>query len=1084
MMFFWKKYAVLFFFLVLFHLNVFGQTKNNPIIEINRLISNNELDDAQFQIKKALSMLEEGEYGWNAGDLVYALGKIEFLRNPSTAFNQANNLLTKFKTLYKPDSVVYQSYLNLGLLYDEQGSNTMALENIQKAASIARKLKEPFKLIESEYYLGEMSLKTGNLNGLSLHTDNALNFLRTYKAVKHPLAPRIYNYKASLMHFFAQPDSANHYFKKALDNLTNMKNTPENQYYLPGTIYGNWFLVKQSEGDYDAAMNFTLKSIKYFKKFIAEVPNNPLTQKVQSNLSIAYRNLGSLYNDMGYMEKAKHMAKTGYIHAKKHFLPNTISYYNAILMLGEAYLYNNELDKAKVFLREAGNSLRQVPGENLFYTAGFYSVMAQLERRSEHLDSAINYYLKASNTILKSEPDQFSQNFIFNEISLAEAYAENNEPDKASNRIAYILDKTEKHYGHSSYLANNVRISKARIEFMNKNYKKAITTCDNLLTNLNNNYDLTETNNLYYETNLPEVFLLKAKANFKLLPNHAPEKAYTPILVEIDYAIKQLEKQKTFMTSRDEVAGLIENNNRVFDFAKKINLELYQKTNNNHYLKTLLELHESSIYSRIRSRLSLRENELALVPKNVADKEKTLKRKLNSFFGSADNIEIDSLQQAGKDWNSFLKLLKQQYPEYYSLRYASILQELGNIKKKLPQQTTIVRYLFIDHELYAYVLNKQSEGLYPLNVNWAENEIQSFKNLTTEDIISKLTYSLYQQLWKPFENKVNTPNIVILPDAELYNLPFEVLTAKKINSLKELSTKSLMSKYNISYNYSLLLINNEHKSFDFDQDFIAFVPGFTDKMKNEYELSISDSLDLDRTYLRLLPQPFTTDLVKQVGKKYSGQSFLNEKASKQLFINNAREHKIIHVGTHAESNNINPELSRLVFAKNLSDARDKNDNYLYAYEIYNLNLSAELAVLTACETGKPTYQPGEGMISLAHAFNYAGSESILTSLWEIDEKSSTEILNNFYIYLTDGKRKDEALRLAKLDYLENASGRTIHPQYWAGLILMGNSDPLRLSHRTSWGWVVLFSVMVLGILIFVFYFKKNAAGKYQQHQNN
>ena len=74
-----------------------------------------------------------------------------------------------------------------------------------------------------------------------------------------------------------------------------------------------------------------------------------------------------------------------------------------------------------------------------------------------------------------------------------------------------------------------------------------------------------------------------------------------------------------------------------------------------------------------------------------------------------------------------------------------------------------------------------------------------------------------------------------------------------------------------------------------------------------------------------------------------------------------------------------------------------------------------MAILTACETGLPSYQPGEGMISLAHAFNYAGSKSILTSLWQIDEHSSAEILDSFYGYLENGLPKDEALRNAKLD---------------------------------------------------------------------
>ncbi len=169
---------------------------------------------------------------------------------------------------------------------------------------------------------------------------------------------------------------------------------------------------------------------------------------------------------------------------------------------------------------------------------------------------------------------------------------------------------------------------------------------------------------------------------------------------------------------------------------------------------------------------------------------------------------------------------------------------------------------------------------------------------------------------------------------------------------------------------------------------------------------------------------------------------------------------------------MNPELSRLVFAKNVSDSANINDNYLYTYEIYNQNLSSNLAILTACETGKPTYQPGEGMISLAHAFNYAGSESILTSLWQIDEQSSTQILEYFYDYLEDGLPKDEALRKAKLDYLSKAKGRTLHPQYWAGLILMGDTTPIELSTSNNWFWIL--TICVIGsVLLFILYKKSS-----------
>lgn len=178
-----------------------------------------------------------------------------------------------------------------------------------------------------------------------------------------------------------------------------------------------------------------------------------------------------------------------------------------------------------------------------------------------------------------------------------------------------------------------------------------------------------------------------------------------------------------------------------------------------------------------------------------------------------------------------------------------------------------------------------------------------------------------------------------------------------------------------------------------------------------------------------------------------------------MFTNNAKEHKIIHIGTHAESNNMTPELSRLVFAKS-----DQQDNHLYTYEIYNINLSSNLAILTACETGKPTYQAGEGMISLANAFQYAGSESILTSLWKIDEQSSAEIVNLFYENLKQGMSKDKALQQAKLLYLKTAEGRVANPEYWAGLVLIGDTSPIDLNVSFNvWYWIigVIFLLMVI-----------------------
>jgi CHAT domain-containing protein len=274
----------------------------------------------------------------------------------------------------------------------------------------------------------------------------------------------------------------------------------------------------------------------------------------------------------------------------------------------------------------------------------------------------------------------------------------------------------------------------------------------------------------------------------------------------------------------------------------------------------------------------------------------------------------------------------------------------------------------------------------------------------------------------------------------------------------------------------LFLIEDESKTIGFDKNFIGFAPEFTSKMKTDYTLKIKDSITMDRTYLTLLPQPFSKNLAQNSSKFFTGESFINEKASKQLFTQHAKEHKIIHIGTHAESNNVSPELSRLIFAKNVKDSMASEDNSLYTYEIYNQNLSSNLAILTACETGKPTYQAGEGMISLAHAFNYAGSESILTSLWKIDEQSSAAIIENFYGYIKNGLPKDEALQKAKLDYIATAKGRTLSPQYWAGLVLIGDTLPIHLTSTSYfWYWMLGGLLVIFFLLVLLIKIKRSAS---------
>ncbi|RYZ25004.1 MAG: CHAT domain-containing protein, partial [Chitinophagaceae bacterium] len=179
--------------------------------------------------------------------------------------------------------------------------------------------------------------------------------------------------------------------------------------------------------------------------------------------------------------------------------------------------------------------------------------------------------------------------------------------------------------------------------------------------------------------------------------------------------------------------------------------------------------------------------------------------------------------------------------------------------------------------------------------------------------------------------------------------------------------------------------------------------------------------------------------------------------------------------THAEYNNVHPERSGLLFSKNIAEANE--NNFLTLYDVYNCDMRSNLTLLTACESGRHGYQDGEGMISLAHAFNYAGSQRILTALWKIDEQSSSQITESLITNLKDGMDTDEALRQAKLKYIREARGRTVAPAYWAGLVIMGEPAHIAFQDQAGYGWwifVVSAAALVLIIMLMKYFSRKSA----------
>jgi CHAT domain-containing protein len=185
---------------------------------------------------------------------------------------------------------------------------------------------------------------------------------------------------------------------------------------------------------------------------------------------------------------------------------------------------------------------------------------------------------------------------------------------------------------------------------------------------------------------------------------------------------------------------------------------------------------------------------------------------------------------------------------------------------------------------------------------------------------------------------------------------------------------------------------------------------------------------------------------------------------------------IVHLATHANSNSDAPDKSYIAFYEE-EDQLEEDENLLYLDDLSKLYMPAKMVVLSACETGLGKIFKGEGAMSLANACFYAGAQSVVATLWSVQDNTTYEIIVSFYDYLQKGYSKDKALQAAQLDFINSHSKDFHHPYYWAGFTVIGNNEPLVFAKSNplqKYGSIGLISITLIFAVNFYRNRKKSA----------
>ncbi|MFQ5675806.1 MAG: CHAT domain-containing protein [bacterium] len=294
---------------------------------------------------------------------------------------------------------------------------------------------------------------------------------------------------------------------------------------------------------------------------------------------------------------------------------------------------------------------------------------------------------------------------------------------------------------------------------------------------------------------------------------------------------------------------------------------------------------------------------------------------------------------------------------------------------------------------------------------------------------------LYKRIFEPAikEHSFERKELIIVPDDILFYFPFEMLVAK----FEQDKPRYLLQDHAVSYSASVSLLNPELKrQREPYRDLLALGNPAFEKSKAGITRILASMFKTIFRNEHWVPLPYSENEVKNISKNFKNSELLiGIDATERKFKQTASQYRYLHLATHYLADDRQPMFSKIVFAQDPDNT--KEDGYLHTFEVFNLELNAELVTLSACNTALGQFRRGEGLIGVSRAFMYAGVPSLVVSLWPVEDESTAYLMSQFYKYLARGDAKNVALQKAKIDLIKSDLEKN-DPFYWAPFVLIGD----------------------------------------------
>jgi CHAT domain-containing protein len=471
--------------------------------------------------------------------------------------------------------------------------------------------------------------------------------------------------------------------------------------------------------------------------------------------------------------------------------------------------------------------------------------------------------------------------------------------------------------------------------------------------------------------------------------------------------------------------------------------------------------------------LKLKHNNLL---ENIAVYNKLIKEEIQKISPDNKKTELwkDALFDMKRQNEKVESEINIQFPQYHDLLQKIEPKNLETIQSHLKKDETLIEY-FLSNQyydgkrtLYIFTVTKGSLNLSEAyldslfindvvtikqvtgQIHSRSNSLNDYKNFTGA------LYNMYNKLVKPVEHLFTGAKIIVIPDEEIAYLPFDAFIKRntELSQIDYEGLQYLIYNYSFSYGYSSSLLFARYENRIKGKKVYAFSPDCR-------KISINSSGESG--YLAGSEKE-----INGIFKRFSGTKYLGNKATESNFKTIIKRPAILHLAMHSMTDPDNSNYSCLMF-----DTRSDtiNDGKLYNYEISLSRIKSPMVVLSACNTGSGTLYHGEGIMSLARGFILAGASSVIKTFWDVNDDASAQIISDFYYYLSKGKEKDDALRLAKLKYIKNSPPTYVNPCYWAAYEVMGDKASV-VKNNTGLFFTIAGAMTVLLAGVMICYFKR------------